>query len=243
MVLLLIVASAQIALPLTQNFVAGLTTVVVLALTSATFLIASFSWRPERLLAAFLSVVAMALVIESLGSATGLPFGHYSYSDRLQPQVLGVPVIVAMAWFAMGLPALEVARRLFPSSHRRPVRWLVAGFLLTAWDLFLDPQMVAEGFWSWAHPSGWYGIPWSNYAGWLIVGSILAAMADVIGGNRRFNLGLVGVYGWMAVMSTLGFILPFVFDQPVIGLVGGVAMGIPLWLALRIRQAPWPASS
>ena len=39
---------------------------------------------------------------------------------------------------------------------------------LTAWDLFLDPQMTAERYWRWERPGSYRGIPLSNYAGWLV---------------------------------------------------------------------------
>ena len=40
---------------------------------------------------------------------------------------------------------------------------------LTAWDLFLDPQMVGEGYW--CGRRGLYrGIPLTNFAGWFVTG-------------------------------------------------------------------------
>ena len=50
---------------------------------------------------------------------------------------------------------------------------LVGGVALAAWDLFLDPQMVDAGHWTWAHPDPGLplvpGVPLTNYAGWLVV--------------------------------------------------------------------------
>ena len=37
------------------------------------------------------------LAAEVLGVRTGFPFGEYAYTDALQPQVLGVPVVVPLA--------------------------------------------------------------------------------------------------------------------------------------------------
>jgi hypothetical protein len=67
----------------------------------------------------------------------------------------------------------------------------------------------------------------------------LAAAADRVGGPRSLNGGLVLIYGWMALMETAGFLLPFVFDRPLIGVVGGMAMGIPFLLALRRLDGSW----
>ena len=61
-------------------------------------------------------VVAVAggggLVAESVGVATGWPFGRYAYTGTLGPEVLGVPVVVPLAWVMMAWPALVVARTL-----------------------------------------------------------------------------------------------------------------------------------
>src|SRR5688500_10961698 len=52
------------------------------------------------------------LVAESVGVATGLPFGHYFYTGTLGAEVLGVPAVVPLAWVMMAWPALVVARTL-----------------------------------------------------------------------------------------------------------------------------------
>jgi carotenoid biosynthesis protein len=68
-----------------------------------------------------------------------------------------------MAWPAW-LAAVRLARG-------KAARIAIAAAGLAAWDLFLDPQMVAEGYWSWQSPTpalpGVPGIPIGNYLGWL----------------------------------------------------------------------------
>ena len=54
-------------------------------------------------------IVGCALAVERAGTATGVPFGRYRYTGLLRPTVVGVPVVVPLAWWAMGLPAREVA--------------------------------------------------------------------------------------------------------------------------------------
>lgn len=50
--------------------------------------------------------------MEAVGVATGLPFGEYAYADTLGPALLGVPVVVMMAWAMMAYPCFLAARRL-----------------------------------------------------------------------------------------------------------------------------------
>ena len=115
-----------------------------------------------------LAAGAVGFGAELVGVATGRPFGHYSYSERLGPRVRGVPLLAAAAWAMMARPAWAVARadRAPPRAARVP---LAAG-ALTAWDVYLDPRMVREGYWSWPGGGRYEGVPASNFAGWFVTG-------------------------------------------------------------------------
>ena len=54
---------------------------------------------------------------------------------------------------------------------------IVAAFAFAAWDLFLDPQMVAWGYWVWARPGAYFGIPVINYFGWILSAFLLSWVA------------------------------------------------------------------
>ena len=227
----LVMAVAQISIPLTDRR-AGPTVVVVAAAAVATWCFTTQAWGWRRATLALVVVVVPTLLVERVGIATGLPFGRYHYTGVLQPEVWHVPAIVPLAWFALGLPAVEVAARLV-----RPgvARVAVAAASLTAWDLFLDPQMVDEGYWRWTGGGLWRDVPLSNFAGWFVVSFVVLAMVERIaprrGGRRPTSLPLVGVYTWWAVMETLGFVA--FFGDPVVGVVGGLAMGLPTVLVWR----------
>jgi uncharacterized membrane protein len=116
--------------------------------------------------------------------ATGFPFGSYAYSSALGPRLLGVPAVIPLAWTWMAWPAWLVAGRLVTGVFRAPL----AGVALAAWDLFLDPQMVAEGYWTWhdRRPAlpGVPDIPVSNYLGWLLVAVVLMALLSTVPDTR-----------------------------------------------------------
>ena len=63
----------------------------------------------------------VGLAAEAVGVTTGRPFGHYAYAGTLGPQVLGVPLVVPLAWTMMAYPALLAARRLAPGEGLRRV--------------------------------------------------------------------------------------------------------------------------
>jgi putative membrane protein len=154
---------------------------------------------------------------ELVGVATGRPFGHYAYSDRLGPRVRGVPVLAAAAWAMMAPPAWAVAGRLSR-------RWRVplAAAALTAWDVYLDPRMVREGYWSWPGGGRYEGVPASNFAGWFVTGlgvfSVYAAL-DTTGDDG----GAVALYVWTWLGE--GVANAVLWRRPLVAAAGGLAMG------------------
>lgn len=181
-----------------------------------------------RSLAAAGAIVVVTFLVEVLGSSTGFPFGEYDYTGALTPQLFGVPVIVAFAWAGITLTVHGAVGDVRFGTRRSPaiVRIATMALAITAWDVFLDPQMVGEGYWRWqpASPS-FRGIPLVNYLGWLLTAVVTATLALVIcGPARRRTSSLPGItYATLAVLSTLGFLV--FFDDAVVALVGGLAMG------------------
>ncbi len=128
---------------------------------------------------------AYSLGIEAVGVRTGWPFGRYHYDHSLGVQVGGVPLLVPFAWMMLSYP-------LFIAARRAATHWvfLYGGIGLMIWDLFLDPQMVDAGRWSWKivgpHVPYEPQIPLSNAAGWLFTGmGLMALLQKLLPRDRR----------------------------------------------------------
>ncbi len=233
-----VMALAQIAIPLTDHdpTIEWLSSLVVAAFFATTLALAIAHWGLRRAALGCAFVVVATLVVERIGTTTGFPFGAYDYTGALEPTVAGVPLIVPLAWFAMGVPALEVGRRI---SGSRPVAVVAGAAALAAWDLFLDPQMVDAGYWRWHAGGAYQDIPLSNYAGWFGLGLVVIGVLDRIRGDALpAGTSLVALYTWWAVMDTVGFVV--FFDRPLVGLVGGIGMGTLTALAWRPRPSTAP---
>jgi putative membrane protein len=196
-----------------------LTTVVVVAFFVATCALAADIWAPRRVTVAAGVVVAGTLALEWVGHTTGWPFGAYDYTAALRPQIGGVPLVVPLAWFAMAVPAREVAARLVGPGWARVALGALA---LTAWDLMLDPQMVEAGYWVWEADGPWQGIPLSNYAGWLVSSAVVMVVLDRLLPAPDRSRPLLALYTWWGLSEALAFVV--FFGDPVVGLVGGAAM-------------------
>jgi uncharacterized membrane protein len=217
-----VLAASQIALPLLDDR-RGATVVVVASFAVVTACLVATAWGWQRAMIAAGLVGAIALGVEVLGSRTGWPFGDYDYTGALRPEVAGVPVVVPLAWFAMAGAALGVADRL---ASGRIARVVLGAAALTAWDLFLDPQMVDEGYWVWAGGGGYRGIPLTNYAGWFVTSLVVVSVLELLRpAERPLPATLVALYTWWAVMSALGFVL--FFDDLVVAVAGAAGMGLP----------------
>jgi putative membrane protein len=217
------------------------------ALTVATVLIGYVLSVGHALLTrgtrAAISLVAIAtgggFAVEAIGVATGFPFGTYDYSGELGPKLLGVPLIIPLAWTWMAWPAWLAAIRL---SGRKAVPIAVAGFGLAAWDVFLDPQMVAEGYWRWDDPTpalpGVSGVPIGNYLGWLGFALLLmAALAAATGETTptSYDAPIIALWFWTYASSVLAHAV--FLDLPGSAVWGAVLMGAAvLPLAIRLSR-------
>jgi uncharacterized membrane protein len=215
---------AQIAYPLVSGPTRDRLTIVIVLLFASTSLTHAAVWRGPGWAARFGGITAGgALVVEAVGVRTGLPFGSYAYGDSLGWMLLGVPVVIPLAWTMMAYPALLVGRRITRSAALGPV---AAGWALASWDLFLDPQMVDAGHWVWTsgEPSV-LGIPLLNFVGWFAVATLLMAVLwRVLPPVEADDRVPYGLYLWTYASSVLAHAA--FFGLPGSALLGGVGMGL-----------------
>jgi putative membrane protein len=219
---------AQICYPLTAGPVRNVLTVVTVLLFATTSVVHAGRARGWWYAARFVLITAGGgFAVEAVGVASGFPFGSYVYGDTLGPKLLGVPLIIPLAWTMMAWPSWLVAQRLV---RARWARVFVAGWALASWDVFLDPQMVAAGHWRWLDPSpslpGIALVPLTNYAGWLVVSvALMAAVSAQSGPECNTGDGvMMALYLWTYGSSVLAHAV--FLGLPGSALAGGVAMGV-----------------
>jgi len=217
-----------------------------------------------RSLAAFGLTFLCAFTAEALGVHFGLVFGQYHYPPAMGFQVIGVPVLVALAWEPILYASYCISDFLLPSrfdmsrplTSRLPrylVLALVGALATTSWDMMADPFAVGRGWWVWEHggpymPEIGNGVPVSNFAGWIQVAFLCQLIYRFFmmetGARARRSLYLT-VYGpvvlyLMLFLNAFGLVV-VIFGKPVVGLVGCMCMGSFTVLALArlyfLRQA------
>ena len=239
-VLLATLVLVQIGYPLVSGGVRAAFVVVVVVLGFALSVWHAAATRGPRAAAALIAVTAAGgLAVEALGVATCVPFGCYSYGSALGPRVLGVSWVIPLAWTWMAWPAWLAAGALV-----RPVaaRIAVAAWALAAWDLFLDPQMVTEGYWTWRGSfrglPGVPDVPLGNYLGWLVVALVMMTALAVSAPGPSARDGLMhALYLWTYCSSVLAHAV--FLGLPWSALWGGLAMGV---VAVPLGVRLWRSS-
>ena len=227
------------------------TTVVLGAL--AGLLHAAGKLGGRRALAVFVVAFTISLGAELLGTSTGYPFGAYSYTTQLGYRVLGlVPFNIPTSWFFMVYCSLAICGRLLRVADDARTKWkwaALGGVVLTAWDVSMDPAMVKTTHWLWhlddpatQSPLArlflgdiFYGMPLSNWLGWLLTGTIVArAMLALVPPSAfaarvspsNFPLVLYAVNGVLpiAICARNGMWWAVLF--------GTLAMAVPVLLAV-----------
>jgi uncharacterized membrane protein len=140
----------------------------------------------RRTLIFFCAATLISAAAELTGTKTGWPFGGYEYTSFLGAKILGrVPFPIPLSWFSMGFASFVLGDAIAAGRglrHRTAWSIAIGAYLLTAWDLVLDPSMAAPQlqyvhFWIWHETGPYFGMPLRNLAGWFATGLLFIAVA------------------------------------------------------------------
>jgi putative membrane protein len=201
-------------------------------LLAGVIVVAGAPGQSARLRLAGAAVLGFAA--EVVGSHTGFPFGAYQYTDALRPQLFGVRLVMTCAWMSLFAYVDEMG------AHLRAAAWFgapLAAVWMTAIDLVIDPLAANQlGYWRWANSGLYYGIPATNFAGWLLV-SLVACVVLRRGEGANPWARFVGV------SITLFFTLLAAVHALYLAAVIGVALCLLHVLVARVPRAASPLDS
>jgi len=125
-------------------------------------------------------------LFENTSVLTGFPFGSFHHSEATGPRLFEIPLLATPTYMAMGWVSWAVAQvladRLAPSDFKNGAfgAALIAAFVFSMWDLCNDPvfHTMNRAFF-YDHPGAWFGVPMSNFAGWLLTSGLIYGLFSV----------------------------------------------------------------
>lgn len=126
--------------------------------------------------------ITIGLAMEVLGVHTGFPFGRYEYVEGALGYAMigGVPIAIPLLWSSLAYLAMQVGYAV-----AGPRLWIPASAAtLTLLDVILDP-ILSGRLWIWLTPGEFYGVPVTNFLGWLLVATMIYAAYRAVGGGVK----------------------------------------------------------
>jgi putative membrane protein len=153
--------------------------VVAVLLIAVPSLLGVARWLGARRAVLLLGSLALfAYAIEYVGVTTGFPYSSFSYGSSLGLLLFGaVPLVLPFAYVPLVLGTVAL---FWPLRVRAEFFVFAVAVTLTVVDFVLDPGAVVLGHWAFALGGAYYGVPWLNFAGWLLSGSFAAIIALVV---------------------------------------------------------------
>jgi putative membrane protein len=135
----------------------------------------------RRAAAGVTALAGYAYAIEFVGLRTGWPYGDFHYAIDLGPTVAGVPVGLPVFFLPLVCNAYLLCLLLLGGRARAArVRLPAVIGTVVAMDLVLDPGAVALGFWTYPGGGPVYGVPLSNFAGWVLSATVTVLVLDAV---------------------------------------------------------------
>ena len=158
--------------------------IIIFAIPSYYALISHLGYRKGLAIIVILSV--LPVLIEGLAVWTGFPYGGFEYGSRLGWLLFDlVPPTISFAYLPILLCSLYASSQY---TNKITQFILMASIFNLLVDLVIDPAAVHIGFWSYTEGGIYFGVPLSNFLGWIITGTIYSAIFILISGKESLPL-------------------------------------------------------
>lgn len=224
----------------------------VLVLTATLATLASLTRRlpGQNVLLGSAIVGVIGGLLHSVGAATAIPFGPFTYTDNAGPRLFGVLAWPMPAlWIIAILNSRGVARLIL-----RPWRkmrtygfwWIgMTAALTVLFDAALEPYAARiKHFWIWQptkFPLTWHDAPLVNFLGWLVAALLILAVATPALINKQPNQkrsppDYHPLFLWLSALMlfTVGAVSHQLWTAAALGALTGIAATV-----FAVRGAKW----
>lgn len=159
-------------------------------------------------------VGGVLFALEILGAQTGMIYGDFIYHSDIILQILGTPIVMIGIWGFLIHECYQLVR--ITTTQRSWFIIPLTAASLVIFDLVIDPGAAHLGLWTWISSGNWFNIPFSNFIGWFIMGSIGSFCIYIKNGTIKdilytptvllLSLGFWGTYHLTKAYFILGII-------------------------------------
>jgi uncharacterized membrane protein len=194
-------------------------------------------------------IAFIAGAAQSFGAVTAIPFGPYTYTERIGQQLFyPLPWAVPLMWIVVILVSRGVARlTLRPWRKTQTYGFRLIGLttlLVVLLDAGLEPFATrVKHYWLWSPTKirlDWYSAPWVNFLGWAVTTLLILAFATPSLINKKPRPQPPPEYSPLAVWLLLNFL--FATGAAVHHLwpaVGVISLGSLVVTVFALRGARW----
>jgi len=182
------------------------------ALLSAFFLVSAVGFfNKHEVLALVIICFVISNLLENTSVLYGFPFGKFHHAEFTGPRLFNIPWLATPTYMAMGYVSWMVAQvllgRLKRSSWSSDVFTapMVAAFVFSSWDFCNDAvfHTINKAFF-YHHPGPWFGVPVSNFLGWLFTTYIFYGLFSLYLSKQKIDVeqehgGILKVY-WLQII-------------------------------------------
>jgi len=197
----------------------------------------------------------VALGAELLSTRVGVPFGFYHYTGETAGAELflsNVPFFSPLSFPFLAYASFCLARRAlgpgWAGSRAGRLRLVaLSGALMTLLDVVIDPLAVRGGRWFLGHiffyPEGgiYFGVPLSNFAGWLLVGWATVGGYVWAAGDTRLGSPRPGIALYYLVLAVNLTVTLWIGELLIAGagIVVHIAVFLLLYSVSRVSLGRW----
>lgn len=224
----------------------------VFAFLGAYLVLSISSWGWRRSAAFLLGGYAIAWVSEASSIRTGFPYGQYSYvAENLRGEWLnaGVPVWDSLSYVFLCYAGLELARfvlsfdRSIVRTYGRTHLALLAALFVVILDIVVDPLANMGERWFlgkiyfYPEPGFYFGVPFSNFAGWFLVSFAIVGSHLLLCGTKDFTRRLAPPLFYFSIFL-FNWVITLTLREWALALLDLVWISVPTVLFTNALRKP-----
>ncbi|MEK7592197.1 MAG: carotenoid biosynthesis protein [Patescibacteria group bacterium] len=165
-----------------QSIVAPRSSLYLIIVTIAIFLhgFFFFGWSiiPFLLVTGIVSTISELISLKTSLNVFGVSYSYNLTSGYFRSRIViggAYPMEIAVAWILFMYISFFLVSLLCASFGVHGIlKAVFSALALVSFDILIDPVAVQRGAWKWNKAGFFFGIPWRNFFGWILIGFVIS---------------------------------------------------------------------